>query len=80
MTREEAINEIRSWEFLEEKEIEAIQTLVPELRDDEDEIMEDIISFFKDAASSKTRVINAAVFAEWASYLERQKKHKFPDE
>ncbi|MBO7509968.1 MAG: hypothetical protein J6T35_02185 [Bacteroidales bacterium] len=37
MTREEAINEIKSWDFLEGKEIEAIHTLIPELRESEDE-------------------------------------------
>jgi hypothetical protein len=37
MTKEEAINEIKSWDFLEGKEIEAIQTLIPELRESEDE-------------------------------------------
>ena len=31
MTREEAIKEIKSWDFLEGKEIEAIETLIPEL-------------------------------------------------
>ena len=43
MTREEAINEIRSWDFLNGKEINAIQTLIPELRESEDErIIEEI--------------------------------------
>ena len=37
MTREEAINEIKSWDFLEGKEIEAIHTLIPELKESEDE-------------------------------------------
>jgi hypothetical protein len=45
MTKEEAINEIKSWDFLEGKEIEAIQTLIPELRESEDErIRKDIIN------------------------------------
>lgn len=39
MTREEAINEIRSWDFLGEKEIEAIYTLIPELKESDDERM-----------------------------------------
>lgn len=37
MTREEALNEIKSWDFLEGKEIEAIETLIPELAESEDE-------------------------------------------
>ena len=37
MTKEEAINEIKSWDFLEGKEIEAIYTLIPELKPSADE-------------------------------------------
>lgn len=39
MTREEALQEIKSWDFLEGKEIEAIHTLIPELAESEDERM-----------------------------------------
>lgn len=39
MTREEAIKEIKSWDFLNKKETEAIETLIPELRESEDEKM-----------------------------------------
>ena len=37
MTRNEAIQEIKSWDFLNKKETEAIETLVPELAEIEDE-------------------------------------------
>ena len=47
MTREEAINEIKSWDFLEGKEIEAIHTLIPELRESGDErIRKKLIEYF----------------------------------
>lgn len=48
MTKEEAINEIKSWDFLEGKEIEAIRTLIPELTESEDErIKKALIEVFK---------------------------------
>ena len=48
MTREEAINEIKSWDFLNEKESEAVRTLIPELRDSEDEkVRKDIVKHFE---------------------------------
>ena len=43
MTREEALNEIKSWDFLEGKEIEAIHTLIPELRKSEYERIREVI-------------------------------------
>lgn len=32
MTREEALEAIREWDFLDEQEREAIETLIPELK------------------------------------------------
>ena len=53
------------------------EEIYPELKDGEDErIRENIIQFFKDAANSKTRVVYSNTFAEWASYLEKQKEQK----
>ncbi len=37
MKREEALEQIRKWDFLNEEEIEAIHTLIPELKESEDE-------------------------------------------
>ena len=49
MTREEAIEEIKSWDFLEGKEIEAIHTLIPELCENEDErIRRVIVKYFEE--------------------------------
>ena len=77
MTREEAINEIKSWDFLEGKEIEAIHTLIPELLESEDErIRKKLIEYFSHYKEDR----------EWwegitprdiISYLEKQKLRKF---
>lgn len=37
MTREEAIKAIKAWDFLDNDEKEAIETLIPELKESEDE-------------------------------------------
>lgn len=47
MTREEAIKEIRGWGFLNEKEREAVETLIPELKESEDEkVRKELIKVF----------------------------------
>lgn len=74
MTKEEAINEIRSWDFLNGKEIEAVQTLIPELRESEDERMIRKIESFLSA-------YDAYYFKndEWREievWLEKQKEQK----
>ena len=73
MTREEAINEIKSWDFLEGKEIEAIYTLIPELRESEDEkIRNEILEYFT-ITRSRDFVANPER-QKWISYIEKQKK------
>ena len=76
MTREEAINEIKSWDFLEGKEIEAIHTLIPELRESEDERIRKAII---DALYSHTNSINILSSKGYSmddviAYLEKQKE------
>ena len=79
MTREEAINEIKSWDFLEGKEIEAIHTLIPELRESEDErIRKELIEFIKwsvDRHFMKEDFHQAKRPLEWIAYLEKQKEN-----
>lgn len=76
MTREEAINEIKSWDFLEGKEIEAIHTLIPELKESEDErIRKGLIEALK---TSKTVgelkfILPEPTREECVAYLEKQK-------
>lgn len=85
MTREEAINEIRSWDFLNEKEIDAIQTLIPELCENEDErTRKRLIDFISDikriSESGRTtwavRKGDIEMYNAFLSYLEKQKEQK----
>ena len=74
MTREEALDEIKSWDFLEGKEIEAIHTLVPELSEPEDErIRKIIVKYFEELHEQSW--INLEI-PDILAYLERQKKQK----
>ena len=80
MIREEAIERFKSrydkW-ALDDKDLEAIASFVPELAESGDEkIKKNIIQFFRDASNGKTRVINSNIFAEWADYLENQKEQE----
>ena len=78
MTREEAINEIKSWDFLEGKEIEAIRTLIPELKESEDErIRKWIIEKVQGYADSGIPCSDEIQMANKAlAYLEKQKEQK----
>lgn len=77
MTREEAIKEVKSWDFLEGKEIEAIETLIPELRESEDErIRKEIIAYFQDIKEVATKSEN---LDKWIAYLEKQKAQSLRD-
>lgn len=74
MTREEAINEIRSWDFFTGNEIEVIQALVPELCESEDEKAKKIIaSVFSEAGN---RYIQKSERNVVLAYLEKQKEQK----
>ena len=84
MTKEEAINEIKSWDFLEGKEIEAIHTLVPELAEDEDErVRKSLIEFLTIikgiSESGRTtwtvRKGDAEMCKSSIAYLEKQKEN-----
>ena len=69
MTREEAINEIKSWDFLEGKEIDAIHTLVPELAESEDEkTRKSLLAYIKGESKRLDR-------QKWIAYLEKQKEN-----
>lgn len=71
MTREEAINEIKSWDFLEGKEIEAIHTLVPELKESEDDR---IIKKLQEYVKNRNWPLNGPTQAEVLAWLEKQKE------
>ena len=84
MTREEAINEIKSWDFLEGKEIEAINTLIPELAEsvsEDERTRRGLIKFISDiksiSESGRTtwavRSDDAKMCETFLAYLEKQK-------
>lgn len=79
MTREEAIKEIKSWDFLNKKETEAIETLIPELRESEsndEKIRKELIEFIKwsvDRHFMREDFHQAKRPSEWIAYLEKQK-------
>jgi len=80
MNTKEAIERIKTrfdkW-VLDEEDMKAIQTLISELKESNDEkTRKEIIQFFKDASNGKTRVITSETFAKWAEFLEKQKEHK----
>lgn len=73
MTREEAIKEIRSWDFLEGREIEAIQTLIQELKKTDDETTrKEIIDYLKLVGKGDGDYAQPMI-DRWIDWLERQK-------
>ena len=75
MTKEEALkvaNEMRQW-FKTDREKEALETLIPELKESEDErIRKEIIGYFnsKVATAEETELL---YFKRWIAYLENLK-------
>lgn len=78
MTREEAIHEIKQWDFINNDEMEALRTLIPELRESEDErIRKELIEFIKwsvDRHFMREDFHQAKRPSEWIAYLEKQKE------
>ena len=74
MTREEAIKEIKNWNFLNETEYETIKTIFPELEVSEDEkTRKEIIDFLNNQGASLKYN-----YAKWIEYLEKQKQCQEP--
>ena len=75
MTREEAIKAITAWDFLDNDEKEAIETLIPELKESGDErIRKEIISALKNANYK-------GVYDKHLAWLEKQApKQEWSDE
>ena len=77
MTREEAINEIKSWAIPSEKGREVLKTLIPELVESEDErIRRELIEFIRwseDRGMTRHDFHQAKRPLEWIAYLEKQK-------
>ena len=76
MTREEAIKEIKSWDFLEGKEIEAIQTLIPELAESEDErIRKELIETINCMKEDHQVFLSEQQIERYLDWLEKQKEN-----
>ena len=77
MTREEALKQIREWDIIIPQEMEVLQTLIPELREsDEERIRKKLIQFLKyyhTGNGDKVEYDDAFI-----SYLEKQKEQPIP--
>ena len=54
-----------------------LRDLLPQKESEDERIREEIIQFFKDASSGKTRVITSETFVKWIEFLEKWKDNKF---
>ena len=74
MTREEAINEIKSWAIPSKKGREVLETLIPELRESEDEkIRKEIIEYLGLVGKGDSDYAQPMI-DRWIAYLEKLKK------
>ena len=74
MTREEAIKAIKAWDFLDKDEKEAIETLIPELKESKDEniknwILDELRLSYQRAAGDRERCEELLKAIAW---LEKQ--------
>ena len=72
MTREEAINEIKTWAIPSKKGREVLETLIPELRESEDEKIRKALVWHLKAGEDF--VSNGVTKEECITYLEKQKE------
>ena len=78
MTREEAISKIKAWDFLDNDEKEALETLIPELKESEDErIKKALIQFFQ--RFPYDRLNENLKPKEVITWLEKQRKREPTD-
>ena len=81
MTREEALKKIKAWDFLNNDEIEVLETFIPELKESKEEWIEkirtEIISYLKNRPILSIPEHDA--IATWLSWIEKQDKQKPAD-
>ena len=77
MTREEAINEIKSWS-LNQDDMEVLSVAIPELKESEDErTRKAIITYLSNELHNvKQLTPRTNEFEDWIAYLEKQKEQK----
>lgn len=75
MTREEAINEVKGWDFLNDRETEAIQTLIPELaeKSGDEKIREELIKLLNILSDGIVENYTTVPLKDFVAYLEKQK-------
>ena len=76
---DEALGKIKvlqeDWKSTHNRAWKEIEEVFPQLVESEDErIRKELMRFCDDASKSKTRVVSAEKFLEWASWLEKQKE------
>ena len=79
MTREEAIKEIKTWDFLDNDEKEILKTLIPELAESEDEkIRKELIAFLKEnhETGRADETWSLSGIERWIAWLEKQGEQK----
>ena len=79
MTREEALKQIREWDFLNDEERAALETLIPELRESEDErFRKYILQVCKECveADDSGLELSMSTTKKLLAYLEKQKEQK----
>jgi len=76
MTKEEAIQKIREWDLLDEEEKEVLETLIPELKESEDEKTRKwLIRYFNELNDEIAKKDRNKIVA----YLEKQGEQKYAD-
>lgn len=77
MTKEEAIGCLRQlYSDANAKNKAALESLIPELAENEDEVKEDLLYYLKESAKGMVGVVSVKKFAKWANWLEKQKEQK----
>lgn len=77
MTREEAINEIKSWAIPSEKGREVLETLIPELAESEDEkIRKQLIDAIKIGRSNSGISFTEEAASRYIAWLEKHSEEE----
>jgi hypothetical protein len=81
MTKKEAIVKIKAWDFLDNDEKEILETLIPELKESEDEkIRKELIEHIKANKDADYVLFKKFSSDDVIAWLEKQGKSKWTDE
>ena len=77
MTKEEALNKVKNWTFTNEKDLEVLQTLIPELKESKNErIRKALIKMISDIDGGYSFEKYGIVKKDALAYLEKHKEQK----